>query len=237
VGQASSLSSSGRHWLALSGVLFAAFFIAGDVLGSGLTSATLPLPGAPAAEVARYYADSQTAELVRGVFHILSAASLFVFAGCVFSFVRRTRRDVGALPGVTIAGGFLAAAFLLASGLLTLALVPVATGGNLALVDTLRTWDFLSGGTLHVAALGLFIGAASLAAREARSLPGWVVWLGIVAAALSILSLASLVLFPATILIPLGRLFDGVWSIGVGIVLALGRQRAPAAGDAHRVLT
>ena len=45
------------------------------------------------------------------------------------------------------------------------------------------------------------------------------------AAALAILSLASLVLYPVSVFIPLGRLLSFVWSIAVGIKLALGKKR------------
>jgi hypothetical protein len=66
----------------------------------------------------------------------------------------------------------------------------------------------------------LFVGAASIAALGAEALPRWVLWLEIAAAALSMLSLASLVLFPALVLIPLGRLLAFVWSVAVSLVLA-----------------
>lgn len=225
-------SNRQRNPWALSGVLFAAFFIASDVLRGVLTASPLPLPGAPAAEVARYFDDSRTAVLVLSLCQILSAVSLFVFAQRVGGIIRRTRSDGSALPGLTFVGGVLAAAFLLASALLALALVLVAAGGNLALVDALRSLNFLSGGTFHVASLGLFAGAASIAALRAKALPRWAIWLGIVMAAPAILSLASLVWFPASLLILLGRLLGFIWSIAVGIVLALGTRR----GGDQRVL-
>lgn len=234
--QRNSLSSNGGLRRALSGVLFAACFIAGDVLRGVLASTPLPLPGAPAAEVARYYDSSRAAVLAVGVAQVLSAVALFVFAGCVVAVVRRTHSAGSALPGLTRAGGVLAAAFLLGSALLALALVPVAAGGDLALVGALRSLNFLSGGTLHVASLGLFAGAASLAARRAQALPGWICWPGLVLAVPAILSLASLVVFPASVLILLGRLLGFVWSIAVGIALALGTRREPAAGGDRHVL-
>ena len=215
---------------ALSGVLFAAFFIVGVVLGGVLASTTLPLPGAPAAEVARYYDDSRTAVLVLSLFQVLSAVLLFVFVASVATFARSTAGERRALPGLTSGGGALAAAFLLVSALLGWVLALTAGGLGLDLVGTLRSLNFLSGGTLHVASLGLFMGAASIAALRAKALPRWIPWLGIVAAALSILSLASLVLFPASVLIPLGRLLAFVWSIAVGLVLALGKRHQPDAG-------
>jgi hypothetical protein len=220
--------SQGNLW-ALGGVLFAAFFIIGGVLSGVLAPTPLPLPDAPATDVVRYYEASRAAALASGSLQVLSAVSLFVFVPCVVGLVRRARSEASSLPGLTLAGGVLAAALLLVSALLSLVLVPVVAGSNLALVGALRYLTFLTGGTLHVASLGLFVGAASIAALRAKTLPRWIQWLGIVAAALSLLSLASLVLFPASILIPLGRLLAFVWSIAVGIVLALGKQRETGA--------
>ena len=97
--QPDALSPNGGLRRALSGVLFAAFFIAGDVLRGVLASLPLPLPDAPVEEAARYFAGSRTAALVVGLCQILAAISLFVFAGCVVGVVRRTQREGGALPG------------------------------------------------------------------------------------------------------------------------------------------
>jgi uncharacterized protein involved in cysteine biosynthesis len=70
---------------------------------------------------------------------------------------------------------------------------------------------------------------AKIAARMAKALPRWISWLGIVQATLAILSLASLVFFPAAPLILLGRVLGFVWSIAVGLVLAFDKQREPGA--------
>ena len=233
-----SLPTNGRLWRALSGVLFAAFFIVGDFLRGALATGALPLPGAPAAEVARYVADNRAAILAVGVVQILSAIALFVFAGCVVSVVRRAPGAGEMLPGLTRTGGILAAALLLASALLSLALIPIAAGGDLALVGTVRTLNFLSGGTFHVVALGLFAGAASLAAHRSRALPRWICWLGVVLAVPALLSLLSLAVYFANAFILLGRLLSFVWSIAAGIALARGTRRESAAleGGARRVL-
>jgi hypothetical protein len=54
-------------------------------------------------------------------------------------------------------------------------------------------------------------------------------WLGIVQATLAILSLVSLVFFPAALLILLSRMLGLVWCIAVGLVLAFDKQRGPGA--------
>ncbi len=213
------VSRERKNLRALSGVLFAAFFIASLVLGGVLASTSLPMPGAPAAEVARYYNDSRTAVLVVGSLQALSAVSLIVFATCVAAFMRRPAGETGVLPHMALGGGNLAAAFLLLSVCLSVALIPVAAGGNLGLVDTLRELNFLAGGPVHIPLLGLFVGAAAIAGLRGKALPRWISWIGILAATLSLLSLTSLLWFPATMLLPLGRLLAFVWSVAVSLVL------------------
>ncbi len=213
------VSRERKNLRALSGVLFATFFIASLALGGVLASTPLPMPAAPAVEVARYYNDSRMAVLIASSLQGLSAVSLVVFASCVAAFVRRPTRETGALPHIALGGGILAAAFLLLSAGLSVALVPVAAGENLGLVDTLRELNFLTGGPVHIPLLGLFVGAASISALRTKALPRWIYWIGISAATLSLLSLASLLWFPATLLLPLGRLLAFVWSVAVSLVL------------------
>ena len=124
----------------------------------------------------------------------------------------------------------MAAVLLITSALLGFVLALAAGGLGLDLVGVLRQINFLTGGTLHVASLGMFVGAASIAARRVKALPRWICWLGIVTAALTLPSLASLAWFPATFLIPLGRLLSFVWCIAASIVLARGSQHDTVAG-------
>jgi hypothetical protein len=66
-----ALSTNGKRWLALGGILFVAFFVAGDVLRANLASLPLPLPNAPASDVVQYYASSGTAAFAVGVVQVL----------------------------------------------------------------------------------------------------------------------------------------------------------------------
>jgi hypothetical protein len=230
-------SNNGMKW-ALTGILFAACYFAADFLRNALTSAPLPLPGAAVEEAARYFDGSRTAVLVVGVCQILSAIALFVFAGCVVNMVRDAQGEGGTLFSLTRVGGTLSAALLLICGILGMVLVPVAASGNLDLLGIVRTVNFLTGGTLHVASLGIFIGAASLAARRTKALPSWICWLGIVVAVIGILSLASVFVYFANAFILLGRLLSFVWAISAGISLARGKRqpRAVAVGEEHHAL-
>ena len=225
-----STSKRQGNLLALSGVFFTAFFIASLVLVGVLASAPLPLPDAPNADVVRFYEGSRVAALASSSLQALSAVSLYVFAACVAAFVRVTTSENGALARLTLGGGILAAGFLLLSVLIQWVLALIVTGGELGLVGTLRDLSFLAGGPAHVPLLGLFVGVASIATLRAKALPRWIPWLGIVAAVLSIVSLASLVFFPASVLIPLGRLLAFVWSVAVGILLVRSRPHEAGRG-------
>ena len=222
-----------REWKnlwALSGLLFVALFVSGLILGGVLSSAPFPMPGAPPSEVARYYDENRTAVQAAGLLQILSSLALLVFAFRLSTFLRSVVGEQGTLLRLTSGGGVLAVVLLLTSALLGFVLALTAGWLGLDLVGTLRQANFLTGGTLHVASLGVFVGAASIAARRAKALPHWICWLGIVAAVLAVLSLASLAWFPATFLIPLGRLLSFVWCITAGILLARGRQHHTVAG-------
>jgi hypothetical protein len=133
----------------------------GLILGGVLSSATLPMPGAPPSEVARYYAENQTVVLAAGLLQIISSLALLVFAFRLSTFVRSALGERGALLELTSDGGLLAATLLLTSALLGFVLA-LAGGRGLDFVGALRQVNFLAGGTLHLASLRLFVGAASI---------------------------------------------------------------------------
>lgn len=72
--------------------------------------------------------------------------------------------------------------------------------GEPAHASTLHYLIFLSGGPAHVASLASFVGAGSIAALRTKALPGWISWVGIAAATISLLCLVSLVWYLASIL-------------------------------------
>jgi hypothetical protein len=200
-------------------VFFVALFIAGLVLSGVLAPAPYPLPGASSAEIMRYFSEGRTAVLTLGFLQALSAISLIVFAACVAAFVRGTASGTRTLSWLTLGGGILAAAFLLLAALLSWVLALTASEGGAALAGTLHYLIFLAGGPAHVASLAPFVGAGSVAALRAKALPRWISWVGIAAAAISLLCLVSLIWYPASIFIPLGRVLSFVWSIAVSVVL------------------
>src|SRR5688500_1138795 len=93
-------TSSGGKLRALGGVLFAVWLLGGEAVAGLCASSALPMPGAPAAEVARYYTENRTAALVWSAFLALSALSLLAFVAPVTAFVRRVSGERSALPGL-----------------------------------------------------------------------------------------------------------------------------------------
>lgn len=218
------VSKGHRNLWALSGVLFVALFVAGLVFGNVLSPEPYPSPFAPSPEIESYFTESGAAVRALGVLQILAAISLLGFAACVAAFVRRAAGEGSALSGLALGGGALAAAFFLLSGLLSWALSRPVTVELLALVRALHDLTFLAGGPAHVSLLGLFVGAGSIAASKTKVLPRWIDWVGIVAAVLSLLSVASMLWTPVTVLLPLGRLLSSVWIVAVSLVLVCGRS-------------
>jgi hypothetical protein len=84
--QASS-SASAPIRRALSGALFAVFFLVGEAVAGQLATAPLPMPDAPVADVVAYYGGSRVAALVLGGAHAL--ASLLVFFAALFILLGR----------------------------------------------------------------------------------------------------------------------------------------------------
>jgi hypothetical protein len=227
-------ASTGKGDLrALGGVLFAAFFIASLILAGALSSGSLPLPGAPASEVARYYEENRTAVLLSGSLQGLSAASLLVFVPAVAAFARRAAPGGRALPRVVLGSGTLAGILLFLSVAFGFVVGFAAEGGTLILVGTFRDLNFLFGGALHIASLAPLLGGASLAALRAKALPRWIPPFGLFAAAVALLCLISVFWYPASVFDPIGRLLAFVWSVALGVALLRG-GRARANGERVR---
>jgi len=211
-----------RPW-ALSGVLFVALFMAGLILSGVLGSETYPSPFGPSAEIERYFTASRDAVRMLSFFHALAAIALVSFVAHLAAAVRRTGDETAVLSGLVLGGGVLAAAFMLLSALFSWVLARPATVETPALVRAIHDLAFLTGGPGHVLWFAAFVGASSVAALRTPILPGWIAWVGIVVAVISLLSVASLLLEPASYLLPLGRFSGFVWILAVSVVLARGR--------------
>ena len=189
-----------RNLLIPAAIGFLLFYLCTDFVAPNLASSALPLPNAPTAEARDWFADNQLATVVMGLCQLLSVA-------CLAAFVLLQRRTK-ATPLAFVSVGCMV--LCTATSWLLAALAPSA---SLDTVAVLRSVNFISGGTAHVATLGLFILLAS------RTLSKPVRVFGIVAAVPAIASLVSLVWFNGAVLILLGRLLGMAWTIAAAVSL------------------
>lgn len=199
-------------------LVFLISFLAVTVVGAVLQTGAMPLPNAPVDQQVSFLVANTTASTVTGVLQALSALGLaVVVAGPVTRI-----GSGGATRRLAIAIGVGAVAALLVSAALSVVLGVIAPTAATDVVATVRSVSFLTGGVVHVVVLGLFV---AVAARR----PGWtrpVAWLGVGAASVAVLSLVSTVWFPASVLLPIGRLLCMAWVVTAGVSLLRGRTRA-----------
>ncbi|QYN39200.1 hypothetical protein K1T35_19570 [Pseudonocardia sp. DSM 110487] len=187
-----------------------AFLAVGPVSGA-FADRPLPMPDAPVSEVAAYYAANPLSIMLTAGLQVLSVACLAVFVG----FLAPALRAVGAawLPRV----GYLSVAAMVVSSALSVTLVMLVTSVTDAAVVALRQANFYAGGVVAVVTLGVFVlGSAMLLGRE-RLFGAPTRWFGLVAGGIAVLSVLSLVIYPASIALPAGRVLSMVWTIVAGV--------------------
>jgi hypothetical protein len=96
-------------------------------------------------------------------------------------------------------------------------------------VRALHLLAFATGGTGYVVTAGLLVAGVSVTAGLSKLLPRWLMWFGLAVAAVAELASLSLVLVPATYLLPLARFPSFVWMICVGALLPTTRTLEPRA--------
>lgn len=190
-------------------LLFLSCYLAVSPVRGAATSTAAPLPGDPAAELRAYAVDNPLALTLTACLQLASVVGLLIFMVTSTSPSDRRAR---------LAGGMAVAAMTVSSSL-SLIVAAGAAGFSPGTVGALNTGSFLTGGVVHVFCLGLLVGLARKAypSRALRVL-------GLVAAAVSILSLLSLAVYFANVFILIGRLLCMLWTVLAGISLV--RRRA-----------
>lgn len=198
-------------------VVFLGLYLAVGSVSDAFARQSLPMPDAPVSEVYSYFTGSGAASIATGVLHLLSAAGLAVFVAAVTRSAPAGRsRDALRLSGwagvATIGVSALVAIFL---GLAASSLSP----------ETVIVWrdiSFYSGGVAHVVSLGAAALTIALWTRWSRPVRvmSWI------AGVPAILSVASLIWYYASILLPGGRLLSMVAFIVAAVSLLRGRSLA-----------
>jgi len=85
---------------------------------------------------------------------------------------------------------------------------------------------FAFGGFGHVVTFGILLAGFSIPGLVFGLMPRWVCWVGLVLAAICILSYFSMIFPAASILLPLGRFPGYLWLIAAGFTLPKRRRGA-----------
>ena len=229
-----SLPTSGTTARAASGgraitgaAVFLVAYLAVSFAGSALSDRSLPLPDAPAADVAAYYSANPAA-----------AAGCRVAAGRLRLRVRRLRPcrcpDLGFGPSAArrlTSVSVVSVLAMLVSCALTVVLTIVAASASLDTVQVLRLGSFYAGGVANVVTLGIFVFAAAKALAGLVGSPTR--WFGYVAGTLAMLSVLSLVFYYASVFLPVGRVLCMVWTVVAAVVVTRSRTVGAGRGPAH----
>jgi hypothetical protein len=205
-----------HHQAWIGATVFTAGFVGNGVIGGMITDRQLPMPDAPSAEVLAYYAAEPVASAVSGSVILVSALGLAMFVRAIAAIAPPD-------PRRTVAGAVAVASWA-ATGLLGLLLAVLGPIGPDGAVLLTRSLNFYVGGVTHVVALGAYVATLALLRPGSQMWGRGVRGFGWVAATCAILSIASIVLYPASILLPVGRLLCMIWTIVAGVRL-IGRAR------------
>jgi hypothetical protein len=178
-----------------------------------------PSPFEPEALSDRYFADHADAVRVCAFLQFGSAVPLGIFTATAVS--RLHFLGVNAAGGfIALLGGIGASLFLAWSALTQWVLSQMCVGASSEMVHALHFLAFATGGVGYVSFAGLLVAGLSVTGGLGRLLPKWLMWFGLVVAALAELSTLGLVIAPATYLLPAARFPAFAWMICVGALLA-----------------
>jgi len=170
-----------RLWAA-SGVLTVVLFACGLLFGDVLGTTRFPALDATAAEIRAYFLQNGSEARALSFFHVLSAIALVAFAAYIYGYLRRESPAPPALAAFALAGGAIAAAFLLLSALCYRTLAEPTVARDAPLAHALLVLSYLAGGPAIAVPLVPMVGVVAAATLRNHILPPWTGWLGVATA-------------------------------------------------------
>jgi hypothetical protein len=204
------------------GILALVYFL---VFAAGMTfllisssGASYPTPYDPVEKAQHFYSDFASGLRAQSFFLFWSALPLGIYTAFMTARLRGLNLHRG---GVNIAqfGGFGAAIFIGLSGLVTWVLSQPGITNDPGTTRIMQLLAFATGGTGAVVLSGLLIAGICVTAGIDRIIPRWVMWLGLVIALISVLSMINLVAPDVSILLPIGRFLGIIWMIIAGFTV------------------
>jgi hypothetical protein len=159
-------------------VLFACGLLFGDILGTS----NFPALDASASDVRAYFLQNASEVRALSFFHVLSAIALVTFAAYIYAYLRRASTAPPGLAALALAGGAVAAGFLLLSALCYRTLAEPTVAGDAPLAHALLVLSYLAGGPAIAVPLVPLVGVVAAATLREQILARWTGWLSVITA-------------------------------------------------------
>jgi hypothetical protein len=212
------------------GVVFASLFAASLAITGVMTGgARFPTPYEQVALAQDYFSRYAYVIRIAAFLQFGAAIPLGIFTATVTSRLKFLGMRAAGVD-IALFGGFAASIFLALSAGAGWALSQPGMAVEAGALRALQLLGFATGGPGHVVTLGLLLAGVSVPSAFAKLIPRWLVWLGLIVAAICELSALSLVFPMAGILLPLGRFPAFIWLIGTGFLLPGSRGRRESEG-------
>lgn len=202
---------------------FVALFVASLVSTAALTGGRhFPSPFEPASAAAAFFAEHADAVRLAAFLQFGGAVPLAVFAATAASRLRFLGVQAAG-PSIALVGGTLASAMAALSALLQWVLAQPGIATAEGVMRAIQLAAFATGGPGHVAFFGILVAGVAVSGGLPRHLPRWVMWFGLVVAAVAELSSLAIAVPAAVYLVPLARFTGLIWLVVAGATLAKGR--------------
>jgi hypothetical protein len=198
-------------------IVFVVLFLGSLAATAAITGGGhFPSPFAPAPLASAFFAEHADAVRLSAFLQFGAAIPLAIFTAAATSRLRFLGvRAAG--PSIALVGGTLASAM---GALSALSQWILAQPGIAESQRVVHLFSFASGGPGFVVPFGILVAGVAVSGGLPGHLPRWVMWLGLVVAALSELSSLTIALPSAAYLLPLARFTGFVWLIAAGATLA-----------------
>ncbi len=179
-------------------------------------------PYAPADAIKAFLLQNSTAVRIGNFTLFGSAVPFGIFAVTVVSRLRYLGiRAAG--TNIALLGGLIATIALIVSGLFGWVLSLPDVTASAPVAKGISFLSFLFGGAAYAVGFGLLAAGVSVTSFFTRTLPRWLVVLGMLVAVTGELSWLSLVAYPANFFIPITRYVGFIWMLLAAIKLTRSR--------------
>ncbi len=206
-------------------IVFTTLFVASLVISTAIAGGEhFPSPFQSVALSYAYFSQHPDAVRVGAFLQFGSAIPLGIFTATAVSRLRFLGVNVAG-SFIALFGGIAASLFMASSALIQWVLSHLGGGAPDPTVHALHLLAFATGGVGYVVPVGLLVAGISVTGGLSKLLSRWVMWFGLLLAALAELSALSLVVTLAMYLLPVARFSAFVWMICVGALLPKTRGR------------